>query len=141
MVGAVKTPGVVELPAESRVAEAIEAAGGASEKAQLAAINLARQLQDGEQLLVPTPEDIAAGRGAANNSAAGPGGSVPGGKININTATAEQLQTLPKVGPALAARIIDWRKTHGKFKNIDQLREVSGIGEKMFAGLKDKVTV
>ncbi|PRI12292.1 hypothetical protein B4915_04180 [Leucobacter massiliensis] len=150
VVGEVSLPGVVELPAGSRVADAIEAAGGASDAAVLSAVNLARVLVDGEQLLVPNAEQIAAGAGAAGGAGAAAGapsavgsaaGGVAGGLVDLNAADAATLETLPRVGPALAQRIIDWREANGGFASVEQLMEVSGIGAKTFEGLAGQVTV
>ena len=150
VVGQVERPGVFAMPAGSRVGDAV-AKAGARKGADLAAINLARPLVDGEQIYVPRPGEVvpggAAGAGPAAGAsgagagagAAGPGGS--GGPVNLNSATAAQLEELPGVGPVLAQRIIDWRTEHGRFASVDELGEVSGIGEKIFAALQPKVTV
>ena len=151
VVGQVERPGVFAMPAGSRVGDAV-AKAGARKGADLTAINLARPLVDGEQIHVPRPGEVvpggAAGAGSAAGSAggagsgaggAGPGGS--GGPVNLNSATAAQLEELPGVGPVLAQRIIDWRTEHGRFASVDELGEVSGIGEKIFAALQPKVTV
>jgi competence protein ComEA len=147
VVGQVKAPGVFELPLGSRVEDAVERAGGARSGADLGAINLARPLVDGEQVRVPKPgEAVAAAprQGAGPGSGVGAGGSgasAPGGLLNLNTATGAQLEDLPGVGPVLAQRIVDWRTEHGRFTSVDELGEVSGIGEKMLAQLQPKVTV
>ncbi|CCH73903.1 putative DNA-binding protein [Nostocoides australiense Ben110] len=145
VVGQVKRPGVVEVPAGARILDAIEAAGGATSKADLDAINLARAVVDGEQIQVlrpgesPTP---ASGPAApATGSGSGGTGGGPGVKVPINTADLAQLDTLPGVGPVLAQRILDWRSQHGAFASIDQLGEVSGIGEKLLANLTPLVTL
>lgn len=142
VVGEVAQPGVVELEAGARVATAIEAAGGASDAAVLSGVNLARVVADGEQVLVPNAEQVAAG--VADVAGAGVGGGAAGGGaglVNLNAADAATLETLPKVGPALAQRIIDWRERNGGFASIEQLLDVSGIGQKTFEGLQDRVTV
>lgn len=130
VLGAVAYPGVYELPANARAIDAIAAAGGFAEQADRGQLNLARFVADGEQLRVPligeTPPDA-------------PG--TTGGKVNLNTADAAALETLPRVGPALAARIIAWREANGSFTAIEDLMAVTGIGEKTFAGLRDLVTV
>jgi competence protein ComEA len=133
--GQVHEPGLVRLPPGSRVADAIEAAGGLLPEADVDHLNLARKLTDGELVAVGVPPPP--------GEPAGPAGGEPGGaaKVNLNSATAEQLQTLPGIGPAMAQRIIDHRATHGPFSSVDQLREVSGIGEVRFAELRDLVTV
>ena len=137
--GAVRRPGLVQLPPASRVADAIDAAGGPAKGAELASVNLARPLIDGEQLVVLTkgqgPPVAAPGAGVG----AGPGGAAADGVIDLNTATLEQLDTLPGVGPVLAQRILDWRTEHGRFGSIDELREVSGIGDATFADLEARV--
>jgi competence protein ComEA len=146
--GAVGAPGVVTLPAGARVTDAIEAAGGLLEDADPARINLARPLEDGEQLLVlrvgeeppaaaSRPASAGEGAGAASDGAGDP----DGGPIDLNTATAEQLETLPGVGPAIAGRIVQHREAHGPFRTPGDLRDVSGIGEKRFQDLADLVTV
>lgn len=154
VVGQVRRPGVVSLAAGARVLEAIEAAGGAGAKADLAAVNLARPVVDGEQIRVPKPgEEATAAPGLAGSAAgASPGsqpgmqpGAVPGGsgtaKVSLNTADVAALDTLPGVGPVLAQRIIDWRQQHGRFTSLDQLGEVSGIGEKVLARLTPLVSL
>ncbi|MDA2815299.1 ComEA family DNA-binding protein [Nocardiopsis sp. RSe5-2] len=141
--GDVNEPGVVTLPAGSRVADAIEAAGGVADGADTGTLNLARPLADGEQILVGEEYEQAAPPappGEAPPGAAPPGGG-EGALIDLNTATQEQLQTLPGVGPVLAERIIAFRTEHGGFKAVEQLQEVSGIGEKRYAELKDLVQV
>ncbi|WP_017625240.1 helix-hairpin-helix domain-containing protein [Nocardiopsis chromatogenes] len=135
--GEVKEPGLVTLPAGSRVADAIEEAGGVADGADTGTLNLARPLADGEQILV--------GEEYEQPPPSAPGAAPPdGGKgalIDLNTATQEQLQTLPGVGPVLAERIIAFRTEHGGFKAVEQLQDVSGIGEKRYAELKDLVHV
>jgi competence protein ComEA len=158
VVGQVRKPGVVRLPAGSRVADALAKAGGAMKSADLGAVNLARVLVDGEQVRVPRPGEVlaqpgtAGGAGAVGAGGSGPGGSGPGGSgaggagpagglVDLNTATAAELEQLPGVGPVLAQRILDWRTEHGRFTSVDELGEVSGIGDKIFAQLQPKVTV
>lgn len=136
--GAVRSPGVYELPAGARVADALRAAGGATAQADANSINLARACVDGERVYVPRkgetpPPDPGGG---------GPGGDAGGGgKININLATVTQLEELPGIGPSLAQRIVDYRDKHGPFKTIRDLMKVQGIGEKKFAALEEYVTV
>ena len=142
--GRVRRPGVVTLPAGARVIDAVRAAGGPLPRADLGLLNLARRLSDGELVVVgmPAAPDGASsgspGAGAVAGGAAGPG---PGGLVDLNTATVEQLDTLPGVGPVLAQRIVEWRTAHGRFESVDQLREVDGIGSAKFAQLRDRVTV
>lgn len=130
--GAVRHPGLVALPAGARVIDAVTAAGGPSGSADQGAINLAARVSDGQQVVVPK-------RGAAPpaGTPATPAASAP---ISLSTATAEQLETLPRIGPALAARILAYRDAHGGFSSVDELGEVGGIGPKTLAGLKDLVT-
>ncbi|MFQ6170352.1 helix-hairpin-helix domain-containing protein [Oryzobacter sp. R7] len=139
VVGQVRRPGLQRLPPGSRVADAVEAAGGATSRADLARVNLARVLVDGEQVLVPAPGDPdPPGAAAAGGSAGVPSG---GGKVSINTADLAGLDTLPGVGPVLAQRILDWRSAHGRFTSVDELGEVSGIGEKVLENLRPLVTL
>ncbi|HET7276619.1 MAG TPA: ComEA family DNA-binding protein [Dermatophilaceae bacterium] len=138
MVGQVRRPGVVSLAAGSRVGEAIKVAGGALPGADLAAVNLARLVVDGEQIRVPKPGEVV---GQAPGAPAGASGGLAGGLVNLNTADLTTLDTLPGVGPVLAQRILDWRAEHGRFSRVDELGEVSGIGDKLLAQLTPKVTV
>lgn len=142
VLGAVHNPGLFQLHDGARVVDAVAAAGGFTEDAEQAGVNLARRVADGEQLVVPrigeNPPVVAQDAGGA--PAAG-GSAASGAKININTATTEQLEVLPRVGPALAKRIVDWRTANGRFSTVDDLMSVTGIGQKTFDGLKDQVTV
>lgn len=136
--GAVTHPGVVELSVGARVIDAIEAVGGGLPEADLDRLNLAAKLADGQRVLVQRVGDpTVADTGTA---ASGPG-EAPGGPLNLNTATAAQLDGLPGIGPALAGAIIDERARRGSFRSVNELREVRGIGEKRFADLRDRVTV
>ena len=131
--GKVRRPGLVRLPTGSRVDDAVRAAGGPLPGAEIGQLNLARRLVDGEQVLVGVPAQAAAG---------GPGpAAAPGGLLDLNTATASDFDALPGIGPVLAQRIVDWRTEHGRFASVDQLREVTGIGEAKYGDLEDKVTV
>jgi len=130
VLGAVASPGLYELPEGSRAVDAIASAGGFARKADETAVNLARFVTDGEQIIVPVI-------GASPASGSGATGS---GLININTADATALETLPRIGPAMSARIIAWRDSNGRFASVDDLKKVAGIGEATFAGLKDLVT-
>lgn len=149
VVGAVRRPGVVAVPAGSRVAAAVTAAGGMTPQADSAAINLARPLVDGEQVHVPKPGEsiapvlptAAPPSGGQVTPAAPAGGAQAGGVVDLNTADLAALDALPGVGPVLAQRIVDWRTEHGRFSSIDELGEVSGIGEKAMERLRDKVRV
>ena len=146
--GAVAKPGVVQLPAGSRVHEAITAAGGATDMAEPDRLNLAAVLEDGQKVLVPVRgEPDPAGRpgdGSAAPPGSGTSGTSPGsggGKINLNTAGVEELGTLPRVGPVLAQRIVDWRQQHGRFKTVQELDAVDGIGPKLLGALLPLVGV
>lgn len=145
VVGAVMRPGVYSLAAGARVVDAVETAGGGLGNAALAALNLARILSDGEQVYVPTGEEVAAGTvgpSAATGTKSGTGGAQArsGGAVNLNTATAADLDTLPGVGPATAQKIVDDREANGPFATPEDLMRVSGIGAKKFDALKDLVT-
>lgn len=143
VVGAVKHPGMFVLPAGARVLDAVSAAGGFAAKAQRDAVNLARPLADGEQLIVPKQGASASAPGTTSAAPAGASAAsgAPGGKIDLNTATQEQLESLPRIGPALSQRILDWRQQNGRFTSVDDLLAVPGIGDKMLASLRDLVTV
>ena len=129
VLGAVLSPGLYELREGDRVVDAIAVAGGFADGADETQLNLARQVSDGEQIVVPVVgEPVALGEQQS-------------GKVNLNTATLEQLETLPRVGPALAQRILDWREANGRFSAIEDLMSVTGIGDKTFEGMRDLVTV
>jgi competence protein ComEA len=137
--GRVRRPGVVTVPAGARVIDALRAAGGPLPGADLALLNLARKLTDGELVVVGMPGggEPAAPAGGAGGAPGGAGSQV----IDLNTATLAQLDTLPGVGPVLAQRILDWRTEHGRFASVDQLAEVPGIGESRLGQLRDLVRV
>ena len=142
--GAVRSQGLYELAGGSRVQQAIDAAGGFTDDAATGALNLARVVTDGEQIVVP--QVAAADEGSVPDEATqAPQGSTDsgtaGGKVNINTATSDELQTLKGVGPALAQRIIDDRTANGPYKAIEDLKRVSGIGDKTFANLSGAICV
>ncbi|MFJ2261303.1 helix-hairpin-helix domain-containing protein [Streptomyces sp. NPDC087844] len=144
--GKVREPGIHRLPAGSRVADALKAAGGVRPGTDTEGLNRARFLVDGEQVVVGVPSAVGPGvpavPGAAGGSGvAGPGGAAPAPvtPIALNTATSEQLDTLPGVGPVLAQHIIEYRGRHGGFRSVDELREVNGIGDRRFADLRDLV--
>jgi competence protein ComEA len=138
VVGQVARPGLYQLHDGDRVMDAIAAAGGLTPAGDPAAVNLARVLSDGEQLVVPAVGEAPPAGAAANGGA---GGGVPGAKVNLNTADEATLETLPRVGPAMAQKIIDWRTKNGRFRSVQDLRGISGIGDKTFEALKDLVTV
>jgi competence protein ComEA len=141
--GAVGAPGLYVLPADARVVDAVAVAGGFTSDADRAAVNLARPLADGEQLHVAVEGDTGEGAQGAGAPLAG-AGAPPGpgaGLIDLNTADLSALDTLPRIGPALAQRIIDWREENGRFTSVDDLLAVPGIGDAVLAGLRDLVTV
>jgi competence protein ComEA len=159
--GAVKQPGVCQLSPGSRVQDALEAAGGPLDGADISALNLAAPVQDGERIEVPAaevrlaspPQDSApgfAGSRAQTGVEVGPmttptpqGAALPPstGKINLNTAGQAELESLPGIGPALAQRILDYREQSGPFKTIEDIQKVKGIGPGIFAKIKDLITV
>ncbi|KRE61733.1 competence protein ComEA [Nostocoides sp. Soil756] len=143
VVGQVVRGGVYRLPAGSRVADAVEAAGGATRTADLGMLNLARVLADGEQVRVPEPGEVVPPGPVAAGPGGGAGGGAsggPGSVVSLNTADAAALDSLPGIGPVIAQRIIDWRTEHGRFTSVDELAEVSGIGEKLLAQVRPLVT-
>lgn len=130
--GKVARPGIVTLPRGARVVDAIKAAGGVKGKPDTTSLNMARKIEDGEQILV--------GVAPAVDAAAGVPGT-PGAKVNLNTATAEQLDALPGVGPVTAKAILDWRTRNGRFAKVEDLLDVKGIGQATLDDLRDLVTV
>lgn len=150
VVGRVARPGLVRVPDGARVADALDAAGGALPEVDLGALNLARRLGDGEQIAVGVPPaadaaPVLPAPGSEPASGAEPGAAAapaaPGGKIDLNTATLSDLDALPGVGPVTAKKIIDWRSANGRFSRVEQLREIDGIGERRFAQLQELVRV
>jgi len=132
--GSVRRPGLYRLAAGSRLAAAIDRAGGPERGADLSAVNLAMRVQDGQQVLVPR-------RGAAPETASAPGppGATGRAKPSLATATVEQLDQLDGIGPTLAKRIVDYREQHGGFRSLSELKQVEGIGDKRFEALKDSL--
>ena len=130
--GAVRNPGVVSMAPGSRVIDAVNLLGGPTETANLNGINMAAPLADGQQVHVPSREE--------SEDTPAPGRS-PGGKININTADAAALDTLPGVGPSTARKIIEYRRAKGPFSSLEDLKKVPGIGENKYQNLKDKITL
>jgi len=158
VLGAVRAPGVYELPGGSRIVDAVSRAGGLADDADPAGVNLARVVVDGEQVRIPRQGEASApagaipgaagpasggGASAASGGAAGaPGGAgVPGALINLNTASVAELDALPRVGPVMAQRIVDYRTANGPFRSVDDLKQVAGIGDATFAGIAPLVTV
>lgn len=143
--GAVLNPGLFELPPGSRVNDAVNAAGGLTDQADAGALNLAQPLEDGARIVVPF-------QAAAGEAEDPPPGSPPATaepafvssnpeRININTASQSELESLPRIGPAIAGRIIAFRQQYGLFSEIDEIKAVDGIGEGIFAEIKDLITV
>lgn len=144
--GAVKNPGIVRVPTGARVFDAIAAAGGADPAAELNSLNLAAVVQDAAKIHVPrtgeaAPSQLAGPVGATPTGGNTGAGTSAGGKVNLNTATAEELDALPKVGPVLAKRIVEWREQHGPFASVEDLDAVDGVGPKMMETLLPLVTV
>jgi competence protein ComEA len=131
VVGAVRRPGLYRLSRGARVADALARAGGATPKAELDLVNLAAPIADGEQIVVPRRGSVVAA------GSAGPG--TPAGPVHLNTATLEQLDALPGVGPVTAQKILDYRQQHGAFSSVDELDAVSGIGPARLEQLKGLV--
>jgi competence protein ComEA len=156
VVGLVHTPGLVTLPPGSRISDALKAAGGPMNGADTIGLNMARQLGDGEQIVVGLApasgqpkvlgSSVSAGSATPGNPAApsrttAPTTQKPGEVIDLNTATAQQLDTLPGIGPITAAAIVAWREANGKFTSVDQLAEVDGIGPGRLEKLRPHVRV
>lgn len=140
--GCVNAPGICELPPGARLAEAIEAAGGFTEEAASESVNLARVLEDGEQIIVSSQvEAEAAAVGGAEAFAQASQAASSDGRININAATDAELQTISGIGPAKAQKIIAYREANGPFKTVDDLCNVSGIGEKTLESIRDQISV
>ena len=132
VLGAVEHPGLYVLDLDARLVDALAAAGGTTDDADLASVNLARLLADGEQIVVPVV-------GAAQNQ---PGAAAPADDlIDLNTADQTALESLPRIGPALAERIIAWREENGRFQSVDDLLAVPGIGEKLLEAIRDGARV
>lgn len=134
LVGAVERPGVYFLPEGSRLYQALETAGGPTQEADLTRVNLSQRLRDEEMIYIPRvgeepPTPIAAAAGQSS------------GLININTAILAELDSLPGIGPVLAQRILDYREEHGPFQNVDELKNVRGIGDSLFEDILDRLTV
>jgi competence protein ComEA len=132
VVGAVRRPGLYRLRQGSRIADAVARAGGSTAKADLAQVNLAAPLADGEQIVVPR-------RGAPGAPGGGSSTGAPAGPVQLSTATLEELDTLPGVGPSTAQKILDYREKHGAFSSVDELDAVPGIGPKRLEQLRELV--
>jgi competence protein ComEA len=130
--GAVRRPGLMRLRSGTRVATALERAGGPTSKADLTLVNLAAPLQDGQQIVVPRKGGAQGVAGAAATA-----GAVSGAQVHLATATAEQLDEIDGIGPTLAERIVEYRDAHGGFRSLEELAQVEGIGEKRLATLRD----
>ena len=154
--GAVNKEGVVELKVDSRISDAIEKAGGIKEEASMEIINLAYKLEDGMKIHIPTKQEmesdskakeeiteqyVTTSSGGANKEEREGSNSVTPTKVNINTATQTQLETLPGIGPSTATKIINYRKEKGKFSKIEEIKEVSGIGESKYNKIKDLIVI
>lgn len=149
--GAVNKPGVVTLPAGSRAVDAVNACGGVLPTADPDKINMAQELKDGEQLRVPERAQVATASGATGAAATGTAtagsasgatsASPAGGLVNINTASEQELDTLPGIGPAMAKRIIEYRTTEGGFKKLEDIKNIKGIGDAKYNKLKDKICI
>lgn len=147
--GEVKNPGIVTLEVGSRIMDAIKKAGGATREADLAQVNLAYELQDGQKVYIPNKKEkvteyitessgnnvIVDGKNISNNNEGNDS------KVNINTANLDELDSLPGIGPALAQRIIDYREQNGNFQSIEDLQNVKGIGDSKFSDIKDNIIV
>ncbi|WP_105033850.1 helix-hairpin-helix domain-containing protein [Cryobacterium aureum] len=143
ILGAVAKPGLFQLHDGARVMDAIAAAGGLTAEADPAGVNLARIVTDGEQFYVPRQGEIPPALPAVvGGTGGGTGGSgASAAKVNLNTATVADLDSLPRIGPTMAQRIIEYRTKNGRFTSVDGLRDVTGIGDKTFEALKDLITI
>jgi competence protein ComEA len=139
VVGAVRRPGLYRLAQGARVADAVARAGGSTRKADLSLVNLAALVSDGEQVLVPRRGTGAAAGAAAGAAGASSASGIPTGPVHLNSATIEQLDALPGVGPVTAQKIVDYRQKHGAFTSVDELDAVSGIGPARLDQLRDLV--
>jgi competence protein ComEA len=135
--GAVHRPGLIRVPPGTRVATALERAGGPARRADLTLVNLAARVQDGQQIVVPLAGAPAGAGGGSPASGAAAGGAMPGLQIHLSTATPEQLDEVDGIGPTLAAAIIEYRDAHGGFRSLDELSEVDGIGEERLKALRE----
>ena len=139
--GAVATPGVYHLPGDARVQDALDAAGGVTSDADLARVNPAARLHDEERLIVPTIAGIVAPPSSAAPTATSDVSAASVGFVDLNTASADELDTLPGIGPALAGRIVAYREANGPFRTVDELAEVDGISLAMVDKIRSLITV
>jgi competence protein ComEA len=140
--GAVNNPQVVELTADSRISDAIQAAGGLTDDADISQINRAQILQDGEKIYIPKKgEKTGAETASGTSSSSAVGSSGSAGKVNINTAGSDELQKITGVGPATAEKIINYRSANGSFRSPEDLKKVSGIGDKTYEKMKDQISI
>lgn len=141
VVGAVRSPGLYLLESGARLVDLITLAGGFTRLADQGSVNLARTLTDGEQVFVLDRSGAGSTSYVGAVATTGQSGAVPGSRISLNRATVSELESLPRVGPALAQRVIDWRTANGGFKVKEDLLKVAGFGDKMFAAIKDRVSL
>ena len=143
IMGEVNNPGILELPEGSRLKDVIEMAGGLTEQANIFKVNLAYIVQDGQKIIIPNlnekSTEIAVIDDSENFIADNP--TTSGGKININTATQSELESITGVGPSMASKILQYRKEHGKFKNVEEIKNVSGIGNAKYESIKTEICV
>ncbi|HEY1595298.1 MAG TPA: ComEA family DNA-binding protein [Thermoleophilaceae bacterium] len=137
--GAVRRPGLYKVPAGSRLAAALERAGGVSRRGDQTGVNLAAPLRDGQQVIVPRRGAVGGAAAAAGAGGAGSGTTAGSAPVSLSQASEAQLEELDGIGPALAGRIMEYRQQHGGFRSIDELKEVSGIGDKRFAALRGSI--
>ena len=141
MTGCVKNPGIIELEDGARMDDAIQLAGGLTEDADLTNVNLAYKVEDGQKIYIPSIHDIEEKEIIQENQEEIFGEENETGKVNINTAKQKELETLPGIGPTIALRIIEYREENGKFTNIEELKEVEGIGEAKWEQIKDFIEI
>ena len=142
--GEIVTPGIISLKAGARIADAIQACGGTTDISDISKINLAYELKDGQKVYIPSiydVEDVEYIQNDAGNNVIIPDTSSSSALVNINSATQAELETLPGIGPSTAAKIIDYRNKNGDFKNIEDIMNVSGIGESKFNNIKDYICI
>ena len=139
--GCVNKPGIIEIDEGSRIADAIDLVGGLTSDASTKNINLAYELQDGEKIYIPSKEESHNNEETIQVVSMGNTQSSSNGKININTASIDELQTISGIGKSTAQKIIDYRNENGKFKKIEELKEITGIGDRKYDIIKEQVTV